>query len=116
VAVDVRVDDAHLEARPGHRDGEVDGDRRLADTALAGGDRVHPGQRPRLRERDLLLPGTAAQRCREAAALVVAHHTEVDADGGHALDGRHRCGHVPGDLVAQRAAGDGEQDPYGADA
>ena len=45
VAVDVGVDDADLQALLGHRERQVDGDRGLADAALAGGDRVDLGQR-----------------------------------------------------------------------
>ena len=62
VAVDVGVDDADLEPLRGHREREVDGDRRLADAALAGGDREHLGQRAGLGERDLPLGLAAAQR------------------------------------------------------
>jgi hypothetical protein len=54
VAVDVGVEDADRAASLGQREREVDRDRRLADAALAAGDREHLGQRTRLGERDLL--------------------------------------------------------------
>src|SRR3712207_7216237 len=50
ISVDVGVHDAHREAPLRQRGGQVDGDRRLADAALAGGDGVHAGQRARLGE------------------------------------------------------------------
>ena len=80
VAVDVGVDDADLQAVGGHRRGQVDGHRGLADAALAGGDRVDPGQRAGLGERDLALGRAAAQRGRQLLALLVAHHVERDVD------------------------------------
>ena len=45
VAVDVGVDHAHLGAAQRQRGGQVRGQRRLADAALAGGDRDHPRAR-----------------------------------------------------------------------
>ena len=86
VAVDVGVDDADLEALLGHRDGEVDRHRRLADAALAGGDREDLGQRVGPGERDLLLRLAAAQRLLQAGALLVGHHAEGQVDAGDAGD------------------------------
>ena len=45
-SIDVGVDQPDLLARPGQRDGEVGGDRRLADPALAAADRDRPSARP----------------------------------------------------------------------
>ena len=67
VAVDVGVDDADREPAAGHRGREVDGDRRLADAALAGGDRVDPGQRAGLGERDLPLDRAGSSAAGPAA-------------------------------------------------
>ena len=55
---------------------QVDGDRRLADAALAAGDREDLGQRAGLGERDLALGLAAAQLLLQAAALLGRHHAE----------------------------------------
>lgn len=60
-AVDVGVDDAHLEALLGEGGREVGGDRGFADAALARRDGIHAGEAAGLGEGDLLLGGTPTQ-------------------------------------------------------
>ncbi len=78
----------------------------LPTPALAAGHRVHLGQRGRAGERDLALRLAAAQLALQLAALLLAHHVEFDPDRGHAGQRADGAGHVAGDGVAQRAAGD----------
>ena len=47
---------------------------------------------------------------RSVLALLVGHHGEVERDPGDAVDGEQRAVRHGLDLVAQRAAGDGERD------
>ena len=101
-AVDVGVDDADRVAAGGEGDGEVGGDARLADAALAGRDQQRPGPRPGLGERDRPALGVALRLAVHVAAavalqldaqrlaLLVAHHGEVDADAGDAVERRRR--------------------------
>ena len=65
-----------LQALLGHREREVDGDRGLADAALAAGDREDLGQRAGLGEGDLALGLAAAEDLLEAGALLGGHHAE----------------------------------------
>ena len=124
-AVDVGVDDADRVPLLGEGHCEVGRDRALADAALAGGDEQRPGARAVLGEGDLAALGMAvglavAGRRRRVAveahaqvlALLVGHDGEVEADTGHARKGLHCAGHAVGDLVAQRAPGDGERDQH----
>src|SRR6202042_1380562 len=110
VPVDVRVEQADLLARGGHGHGQVHGHRRLAHAALAAGHRVHLGQRVRLGERDDALRLAAPERGLQLAALLLAHHVQLDPDSPHAVELADRGGHVPGDGVAQRTAGHGQED------
>ena len=112
-AIDVGVDHADLEAHLLEGDREVDGQRRLADTALAGGD----GDHARLRG-DAQLAGwpwrTATTQLRgERGALVFRHAAELDR---HALDAGDRA-HLARDVVVdcglQRAAGNRQRDANG---
>ncbi len=64
VAVDVGIDDADRVALRGERHGEVGGDARLADAALAGRDQQWAGLRGVLRERDLATLGVAVRLAR----------------------------------------------------
>ena len=110
----------------GQRDRQVRGDGRLADATLA---RRHE-QRPRLRaglgERDgptFGVPvgvtltgrraGIAVQALAELLAVVVGHHGELEVDASDPVERCDGVGDASCDLVAQRAAGDGEgdQDP-----
>ena len=108
VAVDVGVDHADLLAQLVERGGEVDGQRRLADAALAARDRDHA--RARI-ERDRLLRPAAAQLRRQRRPSRPASSrrsaARPAATPGSGAD-------VLGDLVLerapQRAAGDGERD------
>jgi hypothetical protein len=109
VPVDVRVDDPHLEPGPCHRGGQVDGHRGLADAALARCDREHAGEGVGLRERDLLVGLPTPQLPLQCLALLGAHHVELDLDAGHPGDALDRRGHLAGDLVAHRAAGDRQE-------
>ena len=109
VAVDVGVDDPDRQALGGHRRGQVRRDRRLADAALAGGDRVDPGQRAGLGERDLLLaaPPSFARISLRCSSLITSRSTVTDVTPSTASTAR---GHPPGDLVAHRASGDRQVD------
>jgi hypothetical protein len=109
VAVDVGVDDADLEALLGHRQGEVDGDRRLADAALAAGDREHLGERAGLGEGDLALGLPAAEDLLEAGALLGGHHAQGQVHVGDAGDAAERPGDVTGDRLLERAPRHREQ-------
>ena len=117
VAVDVGVHHADGEPAGGQRGRQVDRDARLAHAALAARDRVHPGTRPGLRERDdRLRPGVPAQPGLQFAALLLAHHAEVDLHATHPADAGRRGRDVGAQLVPQRAAGDREQDGHLGDA
>ncbi len=113
MAVDVGVEDTDGQSTRGHRGREVDRDRRLADTALAGRDRVDAGERSRLGEGDDRLGGVAAQRPAQFRALLVVHHVEGHVDGTDTGDVGDGLGHALGDLRAQRAPGGGEVDADG---
>ena len=123
VAVDVGVDDADRVAVGGERDGEVGGDAGLADPALAGRDQQRSGARAGLGERDR--PplgvavgvgrtggggGVAVEPAAQVLPLVVGHDREVDGHAGDVGEGEHGGVDPVGDLVAQRASGDGEGD------
>ena len=110
----------------GQRDGEVGGDARLADAALARRDEQWSSLRAGLGERDrpplgmavcLALSGSggrvAVEPLAQRLALVVGHHREVEVDAIDAVEGRDSIGHATLDLVAQRAPGDGEGDEDG---
>ena len=81
VAVDVGVDDADLQPVGRHRRRQVHRHRGLADAALAGGDRVHPGQRAGLGEGHLALGLAAAQRGRQLrrCSSLITSRVDVDA-------------------------------------
>ena len=130
VAVDVGVDDADRVALLGEGDGEVGRDARLADAALARRDQQRPGLRAGLGERDRAALGVAVGRapgrrsppaspCRLlrsssrswSVITVNSRSTRVDA-----VERGRRVGHPVLDLVAQRAAGDGEGDEHADDA
>ena len=57
---------------------------------------------------------TAAKLLRQLRPLLVGHHVQRDLDPGHARHRGHGTGDVPGDRVAKRATGDGEEhlDPH----
>jgi hypothetical protein len=110
VPVDVGVQDAHLLPGRSQRRGQIHRHRGLADPALAAGNSEHPGQRRGLGEGDLLFRAPSAQLALEFLALLLAHHIQVDLDPGHARQLADRRGHVPGDGIAQRAAGHGQVD------
>jgi hypothetical protein len=88
----VGVDDGDLLAPLGQRDGQVGGDRRLADAALARGDEQHPGldagsangmARPSAWPWAAWLPAVAAGSPWSSGAagpLLVGHHGEVEVD------------------------------------
>jgi hypothetical protein len=106
VAPDVGVEHADLLALRRERDGEVDGQRRLADAALAGADAEDVGD---LRERALRqAPGTA-ELALQAGLLLVGQDVEPDVDMADACDAAH--GAVDGGLevVLDRAAGGRER-------
>ena len=125
-AVDVGVEQTDPVAGLGQRDGQVDGDGRLADAALARGDTDDPGRRVGLEEgrRGALLAVTVpvpavampvvllllerrrtehggAQRDAERGPLVVGHDGQIELD---LIDAGHGPGH-PVDLVGQFVGG-----------
>ncbi len=112
VTVDVGVEHTHRQSARGHRCGEVDGDRRLADTTLAGGHRVDTRERPGLGERDDGLGGIAAQRLAELGALLVAHHVEGHAHLAHTGDVGDGLGDAFRNLGAHGASGRGQIDRH----
>ena len=120
----VGVDDGDRVAPLGQRDGQVGGDRRLADAALARGDEQHAGLATPDRRTGWPDPrrGRGPGGCRRwppgrrgasrggaarssSVMTVKSRSTRVDA-----VEGGHRAGDPVLDLVAQRAAGDGEGD------
>ena len=108
MAVDVGVEHTHRQPAGRHRGGQVDRHAGLADAALAGRDRVHPGQRAGLGERDDGFAGIAAQLLAQFGALLVVHHVETDlhcAGAGHVGD---RGGDPLGDLGLLRAGRGGQ--------
>ena len=108
--VDVGVDDAHPQPRRGHGRRQVDGHRRLADTTLAGGDRIHAGQRAGSGEGDLLVGLAATQLGPQRAALLLAHDVERHVDRRDTGDRGQRVGDVAGQRLLHRAARHGEED------
>jgi hypothetical protein len=111
--VDVGVHDANGQAPLGQPGRQVHRHRRLAHAALTAGHRIDAGARSRLREGYGRLGRgiTAAQTGLEFPPLFRRHDPEVDPD---ASDARHRPNgrrDVPGQLLAQWAAGNREQDP-----
>ena len=122
----VGVDDGDLVAPLGEGDGEVGGERRLAHAALARGDEQHAGGARRVGEGDdpalgvaVALVGAggagrvAVEHLAHRGALLVGHHGEVEVDAVDAVEGDDRGADPVLDLVAERAAGDGEGDADG---
>ena len=109
VAVDVGVDHAHLLALLGERGGEVDGERRLADAALARRDRDHARRGV---DRDPLRPlgRRAAQPAgerRRSSGVITSNASEVERDAGERAD---EARDLLLERVAERAAGDRQRD------
>ena len=122
-APDVGVHDGHVPAPTGQGHGQVGGDRRLADPALARRDEQHPRGRVGLSKRHgppLGVPeGGVGPRGRrritvqslpEFLALGITHDGEVDAHGVYPIESHHGVVHRPLDLSLQGAAGHGEGD------
>ena len=110
-APDVGVEHADLVPVGSERGRKVDRDRRLADAALAGGDRDDRGAR---RERDLgrSLGVRPTERADERLPLLRRHRRQADL---HPLDAQqrlHRSGNLLRDPVAEGAAFDREQDVH----
>ena len=106
MAVDVRVEHADLAALRGERGSEVDRQCRLADSALAGGDRDHARLR---RELDAARFGPAAQLGRQRRTFVGRHHVEVErhrSDAGQRPD-------VLADLILEARAKGAPDDGQG---
>ena len=108
-APDVGVEHADGEPLGGDRRGEVDGDRRLADAALAAGDGQDPGRRrdsvsgafSRAFQRALSITSERSSLVISPQSMLTLRHTGMHGDPG--LD-------VLLDLGAQRAAADRELD------
>ncbi len=109
-AVHVSVHDTDPQAVSRHRGREVDGDRGLADAALAGGHGIHPREGAGLGKRDFALRDPAAELGFERGALLVAHDIEDDVDRGDPVDSHERRGGVAAERVFEWAASDGEPD------
>ena len=106
-AVDVGVDDADLVALVAQREREVDGQRRLADAALAGGDGDDAGARvdgDRLAASAARCRAVAAQHPGQLGALLGRHVREAHRDRAHAVQRADLAAHVALDLRLQRAA------------
>ena len=97
VAVDVCVDHPDLLSEAVERRGEVDGQRRLADSALAARDGDHTRRRV---ERDRLLRPAATELGGQRRLLVRAHHVERELDATHARE----AADVLRDLILERVA------------
>ena len=111
VAVDVAVQRAGRVTVGLEGGGEVGGQGRLADAALAGGDADHVldlGQ-------GALGQARPPQRLLQAALLLVAEHVEADLDRGHPLERGDLLGdrllEVRADRAARRGQGDDDLDP-----
>ena len=109
VPVDVRVEHADALAALGERRREVRGEGRLADPALAGGDRDDP--RPGI-EPDLALGAAPTQPGRERRLLLGAHNVEVECDARHVRHATDVRRHLLLEAGAERAAGDREGDRH----
>ena len=109
VAVDVGVENSCSQTEPVERCREVDGQRRLADSALAARDREHPR---RGADRDALRPpgDAAAQPLRQLGALVGAHHVELERDRLDAGEREHVLAHLVLEAVSERTTGDRQRD------
>ena len=107
VAPHVGVEHADLLALRGERAGEVDGQRRLADAALAGADAEDVGD---LGERAFGQPAGAAELALQAGLLLVGEHVEADVDRADALDAAHGVGDSGLEVVLDRAAWGRERD------
>ena len=107
-APDVGVEDPDDQAAGGQGHGQVDRDRRLADAALARGDGQHPGRR-RHGRLGRVLPGLPAGPGHDGGPLVGVHGRHLHLDGAHPVERPHVVHHVPLDLAAQRAGGDGQR-------
>ena len=112
VPVDVGVEDSRLLTEPRERRGEVRGQRRLADAALAARDREHARGGV---ERDALRPlgHPAAQLRGQGLPLLGAHDVERKRNAGHAGERTDGVAHLALEARAKRAAGDGERDRHG---
>src|SRR4029450_924985 len=104
VPVDVRVHDADRETGCGNRGGQVHRYRGLANPALAGRDRVDPGHRGCLGERDVPAGLGAAQLGLQRLALLLGHYPERDLHPGDSVDPAYRIGDVAGQRLLERAA------------
>ena len=99
-AVDVGVDDTDGQALGGHRGGEVDGDARLADAALAGRDREDAGQASPAGRTGCravgLSPRSAVCSCLRCSSLITSSST---CDAGHTGDRADRGRDALGERV-----------------
>ena len=122
-APDIGVDHGDRLALLGERDAEVGRDRRLADAALARRDEHRAGAVAGFGEGDGAPFGVAVRSLRARSAgrvavhqlsdlgpLLIGHHAEVDRDEVDAVERLHRVGDLGLDLIAERAARDGEVD------
>ena len=116
-APDVGIEHADHVTRGGQGDGQVHGDRRLADAALARGDGQDPGAR-----RDRRSAGASSRAFQRARAITAARSSASMAaiahlDRRHPVEGPRVADDVLLDLRAQGAGGDGQghvdRDPAG---
>ena len=94
VAVDVGVQQTDRSAQSSQGQGQVDGHRRLADAALAGGHGNDLGGVARLGERDGGFWGATTKLLTHGGALLVGHGPELDVGTTHSVDGGGGFGDV----------------------
>ena len=107
VAPHVRVEHADLLALGGQGGRQVDGQRRLADAALARPDAVDVRD---LRERTLRQAARPAELALQFGLLLVGQHVEADVDAGHPVEDADGVGDGGLERVLDRAAGSRERD------
>ena len=112
--VHVGVDETDAQPPRGERDGEIGGERRLADAALAARHGDHPRERVRA-ERHHARRAAIAEEFGQLAPLVGRHDTDVEVDADDAGDGGRGIRHLPRDALGCRAARDREGDPHRGD-
>jgi hypothetical protein len=107
----IHVDEADREAARREGDGEVRGDGRLADAALAARDGEHLGEAvgPELDAAG----ASGTQPLGEGVPLPRGHHGDPHVDAGDPRRGGGRVPDIPLDGVGRRAADDGEPHIHG---
>ena len=108
VAVNIGIDNAHLQALIRQRCGQVDGHRGLADATLTRRHRKDAGRRIGLRKRNLGFGLAAAQLLFQLAALLIAHRVHGHGNLANAVDVLDRGAGIGLDGGLHGAARDGQ--------